>query len=328
MKLSLIFAGIIIIFLAGCSSKKIITDSEIIGGYTIKLEIVPDFDGNNYSDLRKKALSTFKSRINFVSDPEAELARLNRDRGPQPMSQDFKELMTEVLRLCDITEGFCDPYMGKPRELWQFDASEPTTPSASLLYSAVEQAQNTELLLQTGDKAQLTGEGILYLGNVVVGWAIDGAADVLIRGGVDSGKISVGNLARFWGSPTDSAWAFLMNSPTEDSSKFKISPAAGALTMLDLETDGFMHQEKLHYKILNPDNGLPIPEPLSCAAWAPTAAEAAAYVEAIAIMGLTDGFEWVERNENVSAMYFFPANGTYAVTMNNQMTSWVTTVLR
>ena len=327
MKTYQIFAGIIFLLLVGCGSDNIISKSDTIGKFTVNMEIVPDFDGNKYSDLRKAALSVFKSRVNFIIDPEAELGRLNRDRGPQPMSQDFKELMTLIMDLDEITNGTWSPYMGKPRELWQFDASEPTTPSASFLYNAIEQANGTELVLHTGDKAQLTGEGILYIENVTVGWAIDGAAEVLIGGGVDAGKISVGKLSRFWGSPPDSTWGFLISSQSQDSTEYLISPTEGAVNIIERESDGFMHNEQLHYTFLNPENGLPIFGPIGCAVWTPKAAEAAAYVEAIAVMSLADGFEWASHHEDISALYIFPTDGTYAVHMDLQMTPWVKTVL-
>jgi len=328
MKLYQMFTGIMILFLVGCSSEKIISDSDKIGKFTVNMEIVPDFDGNKYSDLRKEALSVFKSRINFIIDPEAELGRLNRDRGPQPMSQDFKELLSLTIDLSEMTNGNWNPYMGKPRDLWQFDASEPTTPSPSFLYNAVEQAHNTEVVLHTGDKAQLTGDGLLYIDYITVGWAIDGAAEVLIGGGVDAGKISVGNLSRFWGSPPDSTWGFLINSPSKDSTSYNISPDDGALRIISLETDGFMHRERLHYTFLNPEDGLLLPEPMGCAVWTPTAAEAAAYVEAIVVMKLSDGFEWANHHEDISALYIFPADGTYAVHMDQRMTPWVKSIIR
>ncbi len=328
MKIYPFFTGILILILVGCSGENIIYKSDTAGKYTINVEIVPGTDGNKYSGLIKKALTLFKSRVKLISDQEAELARLNRDRGPQPMSQDFKELLTLTIELSEITGGNWSPYMGKPRELWQFDASEPTTPSASFLYEAVEQSQNTQLKLHAADKAQLTGNGTLYLDNLAIGWAIDGAADILIKGGVESGKISVGHISRFWGSPQDSAWSFLISSHAPDSTKYKITPTNGAIAIIDLETDGFIHREKMHYEILSPESGLPISEPLGCAVWAPKAAEASAYVEAIALMGLTEGFKWVELHEDISAMYLFPTGGTYAIHMDPLMSPWVTTVLQ
>jgi len=319
---------VLIFFLIGCDTDKPTQKKKTIAGHQVLIEIVSGTAESSASSLIKKAFKQFEERILIIDDAESELTRLNRERGPLPVSSEFEEMLNLVSDLQKTLKQYWQPFFGEPKALWQIDSKLPVAPDAELLTDAIKKASQTEIIMESNGNAQLSGDGILDPGWGAVGWAIDGSADLLINAGVEAGKVEVDGLHRFWGSPDsdeDDKWAFKTESPPSDGSiiEYIIKPPDGALAVLNIADQSFKYDGNRCHKVLNPENGIPLSEPFGSVIWTKTAMSAAAYAEAMLIMGRSDAFYFVDSYIDIAIFYIYPNDEGYAAEANHRMTPWL-----
>ncbi|MBC8466060.1 FAD:protein FMN transferase, partial [bacterium] len=284
---------LIMMILVGCGDKTRLTKTKVVDGINVEIEIRPDLNNKPDSHIFKAAFKEFEKWYYTTHGEESELHKLNQVRGPIQVSQEFLSFINEIKEIEKLSEGLWQPMRGKIIDLWDLNHPEPAAPDPDELVDAVNQLSASDLQISSTNQVELTGPGNLDPGIMSIGWALDGAAKVLMENNVFVGKISAGGISRFWGKVSDEdCWKFTLQTPGDDARSFGIEPDEGSVCMLNLDDNGFLYSGRKYFRFINPSNGLPFSEPYALAIWTTSASRAAAFTEISLISGRKHSINW------------------------------------
>ncbi len=275
-------------------SDEVVRRNDVSG---VKYEIVAQSVGMSSSklrDLTKQASAVLEKRFESVQPDDGEIGRLNDERSVTGLSPDLVRFLAEVESLRFESANAFDYRLGSVRALWKLQKKHPEAPEPAALTAEMNKIQNLKLILD-GSNAKLEGDGRLDIGHLGQGWAVDGAAEILIQAGVTSGHVKLGETTRIWGSASENADKWVCEVPPlpGDSVCYKIAPPDGALCLLHPAINGFTYHDKQVVRLLDPRDGMPVDSVLAVASWAPTAEKAGMLAEALFVMGRHEGFPWL-----------------------------------
>jgi len=317
----------LMLILLGCSSHKPLTLKKTVHGYTFEIKAVPSGAVSGSSmGLLKKAAAVFKDRLDLFSSEENAIEKLNAERGPMKVSP---ELYGFLLRVSDLNEMVGDewnPYLGDVRKLWGVDSSTPSHPHPDSLYNAVMAASGTRIVLSGDNQVALEGDGSLYLGRAVLGWAIDEAAQLLIDSGVRAAVISAGGAYRQWGKPSaDDLWAVKINQIPDDNTQFRIESDDGGLCSIYLSD--YQNENNIISEIIYPYDGQAREGMLNLTIWAPDALQACVFAEVMYSMQRQQMLRWSEGFKSVGIFFVQSGDIGLFAESNPRMSPWVSSYL-
>lgn len=303
--LQLTLKGFILLLAAGCSGEDLIVKKISVREFDFEITVPSKGNGDN-SDGLKEADKALEKRIEVFSGKKSELAKLNNERGLMQVSPEFGQLLREIMKYQSLTDQTWNPLNGRIRSLWDIESNHPDYPPPDELAKAIEECGLTLLTQPDSNSAQLTGAGQLYPGRFAVGWAMDGAAEAMIKAGVKSGMITSGLLTRCWGGPKpDNAWEATLASPENDSLHYNISLPPGGMIEISMYRHGFTLDGGRYLPVLHPESGTPLTEPFGATVTAPTCAAAAALVESALVLTRSEVFDGLLNRLQPDSVGFF-----------------------
>ena len=315
--------SVTLIFISGCGTDELIKKTRNIGELSVTIEISESDDNRELSGLMGEAFGKFQHRMQLIQGADSEITKLNRERrleGIPPELLDFLQTMNDVR---DIMDNNWNPFMGGLSGTGSLATSQPGPPGADTVEEALDHINNTTLEI-IGQTASIEGGGTLDPGRPGIGWALDGAADVLVEGGVSRGRISAGSISRFWGnSKKMPTWDFIIQSALNDSLAFRIEPEDGAVAILNGRTAGYVSGEKLFYRFIDPKTAYPPEVTSEVTVWADQAALAAALSEAMIIIGHRESFKWLKDRDRIGVLYIYPDEFGYTTEADLTMSPWL-----
>lgn len=242
---------------------------------------------------------------NWRSD--SELARLNRAaaRAPVPLSDDLFEALSAALAASAATGGAFDPAL----EPWvsALGLREPDDKRGPPPLPPRGGVVKLDPLSRT---AAFTSADVgIDLGGIGKGYALDRAAAVLRREGIDSALLNFGGQVLAVGAPPgEPGWIVEVADPRD---RFRPALAlrlkdASAATSSNTERGVRRGREWIGH-VLDPGSGRPAPFPGSATAVAPDATRADAYSTALLVMGPERGVAWAEDRADVAAVFLGPS---------------------
>lgn len=227
---------------------------------------------------------------------ESNLSRLNRDGARQfvPLHLDLYSLLRIAQHFTLETGGAFDVTTNSLGLRWKEAAGRGQPLGEEERKAALRSVGMTHLVFQDATHSvRYRRNGVrIDLGGIAKGWAVDQAAAILRRNGIQSALITAGTstLYGLGAPPGESAWNIGIRHPgREDQLLAIVSLRDNSLSSSASYENYTEIQGKRYSHILNPRSGLPADSMLSTTVVAPTATESDALSTAVYVLGMNAG---------------------------------------
>jgi FAD:protein FMN transferase len=272
-----------------------------------------------------------QNRILSDYDPNSELSRLSRTAGsPQgiPVSATLWNVLVRAQALANETDGAFDVTVGPYVRLWRRARRNKQMPSSQRLAEA--RAVVGYHLLKFDEKhrtVQLQKPGMrLDLGGIAMGYAVDGALELLGKRGISrvlidaSGDIGVGDPP-----PGKEGWTIgVVPVESDGAPSMNILLANAAVTT---SGDAFQHvviDGKRYSHIVDPRTGLGLTDQSGVTVIAADCTAADSLATAVSVLGPKAGLALIERTPGAAATIIRAAGGTLEVFQSPRFAKFVT----
>ncbi|NMP32197.1 FAD:protein FMN transferase ApbE [Thalassotalea sp. M1531] len=248
---------------------------------------------------------------------DSEITLFNQSRGAEPMaiSAGFRTVLTEALRLGDITGGMLDITVGPLVNLWGFgpDYQPERIPNSEEQKVARARIGLDKIILNEHGLSKTQADAYIDLSTIAKGWGVDVIADLLQSKGIYNYLVEIGGEMRLKGFKANGTlWTIAIEKPiTNDriAHQFVVPKDNAVATSGDyrnyIEVEG-----KRFSHIINPNTGLPIDHKLvSVTVLHPSSMTADGLSTAIMVMGPEAGLAFAEQNDLAVMMIVKTANG-------------------
>ncbi len=289
--------------LCGCDGDKPLSLKRSSNEYTIEIQMIQgSLERSECTRLMKAGADAFSVRLDLALGEDSLIEKLNRERGPMEVSPELRAFLARVKDLKAEINNV-------EAQLLDIRQRLPGTDSSEVKSSPTEEVSASEVrIVLDGDSVTLEGKGILELGSAVVGWAIDGAAQVMLDGGVEAAFITTGDITRLWGQPDpERKWDLTVKASPDDSTEYRFSPEAGGLYRFDQGEEESGTDRDL----------------INLVVWAPDAMCACVFGETLYTMERGDLLRCVQMMESVG-VFFIRMEGSEMIAESDfRMSSWV-----
>lgn len=313
----------------GCDKSDLLTKCRTYDGVTVHLTVSASSSGEtDPGKMMTKALETFKSRLSRVHGKDSELQSLNQAQKPVEVSEEFYRFLELVAEMEMETGRGWNPRMGELYDLWAFDDEDFQHPGAEKVETARKRCAESRMNFLHGLKIELTNHATLKLDRVGIAWAVDGAADAMLKGGVNSGMVSADGIYRTWGTPGDQQkWSIIFGKSNEDSMSYKVEPEDGGVCVIELDEVSIEMDGKVYAAILSPFTGLPAESCNGVATWNMTALSATILAEYAFAFDREDVFERFSQIDGAGLFYSYQGHFGLTGESNPLMAKWLSAVL-
>lgn len=244
-------------------------------------------------------------------ESESELSRLNRRAGyqAQAVSPDLYRVIQESLRYSEISGGKFDVTVGPVVDLWKAALQGGRAPSVEEDAKARGCVGYRKVELVGRDRIAFRSTCLhIDLGAIGKGYAVDRAAEVLRRDGIDAALIDAGGstIYAMGAPPGQAAWLVHMRDPSK-----RIDPTiklSNASVSTSEQSAASLLQETGAGHIVDPDTGMPLKTPFAVSVIAPTATASDALSTAALLAGPQAGKAVLEQMQGTAAIWI-AANG-------------------
>ncbi len=253
----------------------------------------------------EEAFAEIRKADEMMSDyrDDSDLTRLNQNGGTGfvPVPAELYDLLQEAVKYSRLTGGAFDVTSGSLVTAWQRAGGQKRLLSDAELRRLLPLVGDARLLFDDEQQAvRFDRPGVrVDLGAIAKGWAVDRAAAVLRRRGIERALISAGTstLYAIGSPPSQQAWEIGIRHPLSANAKKDDANqdeekilATVALKDEALSTSASYEkyieiQGKKYSHLLDPRSGIPAEGMLSATVIAPTAAESDALSTGVFILG-------------------------------------------
>lgn len=247
----------------------------------------------------------------------SELSALNQSHGAA-VSMELYTLLSEAMRLAQMTEGAFNPLVGPLVELWK-SRGEGVVPSFGEIDHVLPQLALDGPRFDAASRRITLPAGVSFEeGGFGKGYALDLAAASLQSAGAASFMIDFGGqLVIRSQQPVEVAIA---NPGRRDETAIVLSISAGSLSTTSGSEKSFVVDDERYSHILDPRDGRALPPRGSVSVVSESAMEADVLSTALYVMGLADGLAWADAHD-VVAVFIVPASTGWDVTLSKQATT-------
>lgn len=238
---------------------------------------------------------------------DSEISRLNAPAGgkaPMAVSPEVLEVIQRGIHWGKQSNGALDISIGPVSGLWQFDNDNPAIPDPQRLATAVRLVNFRDIEIdQSNVRLKLSGMS-LHLGAIAKGYAVDQAMTILEKNGIRHALINAGGDLKVLGERKDGQpWNIGLQHPRHPEKMI----ASFTLSNKAVATSGdyqkyFIKDNTRYHHILDPTNGMPAREMISCTIVAENVMDADGLATAVFVLGLEKGMALVESLDGVEAM--------------------------
>ena len=252
-------------------------------------------DADRTAAAVEEAFAVIRRADEIMSDyrEESELSRLNREGAGKlvPLSADLYGILRASVEYSRLTDSAFDVTVGALVDAWRQAAKRGRRLDEAERRRVLALVGHPHLSLEeSAQAARFDRPGIrVDLGGIAKGWAVDRAADVLRRRGIERALISSGtsSIYALGAPPGQTAWKIALRHPLREDDLL----AVVSLRDQSVSTSGDYEQTrtiagKPVSHILDPRNGMPVETMWSTTVIAPTAEESDALSTAVFVLGL------------------------------------------
>lgn len=244
----------------------------------------------------------------------SEISRVNQRASIElvPLEAKLFELLSVAIELYRETGGAFDITAGALTQLWKFEQRAGALPDADAIAEALSTIGSDLISLDSDLKAiRFTKPGVkINLGGIGKGYAIDRAAEMLLRHGIADFAIHGGQSSvKAFGSESgceaasESGWWIGISHPVLPAARLaRIKLHNQALGTSGTQRQGFYHRGVRYGHILDPRTGWPASRFLSTTVVADNAAVADALATAFYVMTLETISEYCQQHPSIKAI--------------------------
>jgi thiamine biosynthesis lipoprotein len=242
--------------------------------------------------------------------PDSEVSRINAAAGKQPVAvgQETFDIVKESVHASEMSSGAFDITFESLHGLWKFDQDlDPHPPTDAQIKAKLPLLNFHHIKLDAAARTVfLDKDGVkIGLGGIAKGYAVDKAAEVLLKGGLNGFYVQAGgDLYTHGKKPDGSDWIAGVRDPrSAESDSFAMLPITDHAfsTAGDYERSYVIDGKRYHH-IIDPRTGYPATASRSVTIWAPTALLADEIDDAVFILGPEKGLALVESIDGVGAV--------------------------
>lgn len=251
----------------------------------------------------------FSTRI-----PESEISRLSTAVEPLQVSDETVALLRLGQTIARQSDGAFDMGLGKLKQLWAIEESEPQIPDKDALQQAL-QGTGPEALQIEGRLVRKQVPGLkVDLGGIAKGYAVDRAAELLRHSGVLSAAVNAGGDLRLIGDRQGQPWRIGIQHPRKSGEIIATVKLKNRAVVTSGDYERYFERDGVRYHhIFDPKTGRPARGIQSVTVLANDAASADALATAAFVLGPQAGLALLESTPDVEG-FLITADGQRLVT--------------
>jgi len=313
------------IFLSGCFDSNEQTIQVKLSGRTMgvayHITYVGTAEGSEeLAKSRQLAIDLLLQKVNkqmSTYDKSSELSLFNQSRSLAPfkVSPATAKVVSESIRLAQLTEGKLDVTIGPLVNLWGFGPSmrPEKLPDAQALKKALALVNIDKLSVQGNSLIKSIPELYVDLSTTAKGFGVDVVADYLDEEEVNNYLIEIGGEVRVKGRASDTRdWVIAIEKPVSKHRAIQqlISPKNNGLATAGDYRQYFEDHGKRFSHIIDPHSGMPIDHKLaSVTVIHPSCMTADGLSTAIMIMGHKEGLAFAKKQGLAAYLVIKTENG-------------------
>ena len=288
--------------------------SQVMMGMPFTIRVRSERTAQRVSRDVRTAFEIIKNVEEKMSEwqPHSEVSLINQVAGKQTVvvSPETYEVIALAKKLSVQSKGAFDPTWAAFRGVWQFKKTPFKLPSSQEISQALKHVDYSAITLDPDtrhvglSKPQMQ----LGLGAIAKGFAIDAAADALMKAGYTHFIIDGGGDVFLAGKKNQSTpWRVGIKHPRLSNGFFGYaSPENMAIVTSGDYEHHFVVAGKRYHHIIDMRNGYPATASVAVTVVAPKAIYADAIATAVFILGPTVGIELAKQYENVKVLVLSP----------------------
>ncbi len=243
--------------------------------------------------------------------PESEISAVNRQSGKAPVevSPATLNLLQLARHYSELSGGAFDPTVGPLMEIWGFRPRQEKLqkpPDGEAIAGALRRSGWRRLVLSDGAAFLNIEGGVLDLGGIAKGYAVDVSCHRLMGMGVANALVDLGGNMRCLGSKENGEpWTIAIRNPFKpDESLGVITISGGEAVSTSGNYERFVTIGGRRYAhILDPRTGSPVQGMASVTVVSHSAAEADALSTALFVLGREAGADMLGKTSSPEAMF-------------------------
>ena len=267
-----------------------------------------------YDDNVKEDI--FVGIIAYIADLENKLSfsiegsdiwNINKNAGKWiEVSDETIELINKSKEISQISSGYFDISSGPLIDLWHISPPEGYYPTEDEITEAKSHIDYTKIQTD-GNKVKIEDGMNINFGAIAKGYISDKAKEYMVEENIKYGIINLGgNVLVINKKPSGKKFAIGIAKPFSNRGELvgNIEIDDLALVSSGVYERYFVYKEEQYHHLLNPFTGYPEKNGIEAVSIiCSEATNADAYSTAIFLLGLEDGLEVVESNENIEAIF-------------------------
>ncbi len=327
---------VLLLAVAGCDADN---DYQQISGRTMGTGYTLTFlPGNKPVDNLSEAVESRLQQLNqnlstYIED--SDLNQLNRSNAEKciKVSRDTAQVMSEAMRIFQLSDGAFDPGLGPLIELWGFDKKDTQNeiPAPATIKSEVNNLSFGHSKLDKDKPCIQKGSDELYINfsAIAKGYGVDVIARLLERDyGIENYLVEIGGEVKVKGkNARNQLWRIAIEAPQIDSRRVQkvISPGIMAVATSGDYRNYFEKDGKRYSHTIDPTTGYPIDHSLaSVTVLHPSAMTADALATVIMVLGDERGRAFANRN-NIAVFMIIKSGDGFEEYYNAEFTPYLDT---
>jgi FAD:protein FMN transferase len=258
------------------------------------------------------------NKLMSTYDPTSELSVFNKNKttNPQPLSADTITVMSEALRIGQMSNGYLDITVGPLVNLWGFgpDAKPETIPSTEQVKAAQAVIGLDKLVIENARARKTHPYVYVDLSTVAKGYGVDQVAGILEQHGLQHYLVEIGGEMRVAGKKADgSDWRIAIEKPVTLTRAVQriVSIGNNAIATAGDYRNYFEESGIRYSHLIDPKTGYPITHNVvSATVVHPSSLVADGLATALVVMGKDKGLA-MARREGLEVMIITRENGEF-----------------
>lgn len=315
MKKLILFIVILLLFITvGCSNEVYhkYSKSNFLLGTIVEIHIYSkeSVDDKIFEKAFNK-LSEIEEKLTINKDINSEVEQINRMAGKEAVkvSDETFYVIKKGYEYTKLTNNKFDITIGALVKTWNIGFDNEDIPEEKDIESAIDLIDINSLILNEEEKTiKLEKAGIIIdLGGIAKGYAADEVGKLLINNGYNSALINLGgNILCLGNKPDGTLYKVGVRDPMKVENIYLGTLEVEDATMVTsgIYERNFTKNDKLYHHILESRTGYPVDNSLSSVTIiAKNSIDADALSTGVFVMGLKDGYDFIEDLDGFEAIF-------------------------
>ncbi len=247
--------------------------------------------------------------------PASELSQVNQSAGDSAgvqISPEFFHLLQRALAFSVETTGRFDITFASVGHRYNFrDKTRPTVEEMPPLLDAIDY-RHVQLLTASSQVILRHPKTRIDLGGIAKGYAVERAASLLRRQGVQHAQVTAGGDTRFIGDRRGRPWRVGIRDPRQEGATVAVLPLVDEAMSTSGDYERFFIEDGQRYHhIINPKTGLSVTGVQSVTVIGPDATVTDALSTSVFVMGIDQGLRLINNRSDYEAVVVGHTGGLF-----------------